>query len=164
VYARLVRKLVLALLAVSLVASGCFGGGRYAKYQDKRTAIRAIDALLATIPQYPAAHLTGRQDSPSSYHVPDGFIDAEPYSSDLRYDLSTSVSGAVIQRYFRRVMYARGWSCRFQHRAPGVPYGFVCVRRGSTVGAYIADHGHYELDVAATHRRPPIQTVTVPGD
>jgi len=157
-----VRKLVLALFAVLLVASGCFGGSRYATYQDKRAAIRAIDALLATIPQYLGARLTGRQDFPSSYHVPDGFIEAEPYSSDLYYDLSTSVSGATIQRYFRRVMRARGWSCQFQRRAPGVPYGFGCVRRGSTVSAYIADHGHYELDVAATHRRPPIQIV--PGD
>jgi hypothetical protein len=157
-----VRKLVLALLAVSLVASGCSGDGRYAKYQHKSAAIRAIDALLATIPQYPGTRLTGRQDFPTSYHVPDGFIDAEPYSSDLYYDLSASVSGATIQRYFRRVLHARGWSCQFRHRAPGVPYGFGCVRRGSTVSAYIADHGHYELDVAATHRRPPIQTV--PGD
>jgi hypothetical protein len=164
VYARLVGKLVLALLAVSLVASGCFGGGRYAKYQDKRAAIRAIGALLATIPQYPGARLIGRHDSATSYKVTDGFIDAEPYSSHFRYDLSTSVSGATIQRYFRRVMHARGWNCQFQHRTPGVPYGFECARRGSTVGAYIADHGLYELDVAATHRRPPIQTVTVPGD
>lgn len=158
------RTLVLVLLALSLVASGCFGGGtsRYAKYQDKKAAIRGIDMLLATIPQYSGARLTMRQDFPSSYHVPEGFIEAEPYSSALYYDLSKSVSGAAIQRYFRRTMHARGWSCRFRHRAQGVPYGFACVRRGSTVSAYIADHGHYELDVAATHKRPPIQTV--PGD
>lgn len=155
---------MVALLAVSLVASGCLGSGtsRYAKYQGRRAALRAIDALFATIPQYPGARLIGRHDFASSYHVPEGFIDAEPYSSHFRYDLPPSVSGATIERYFRRVMHARGWSCQFRHRAPGVPYGFVCVRRGSTVGAYIADHGLYELDVAATHRRPPIQTV--PGD
>jgi hypothetical protein len=154
---------VLALLAVSFVASGCSGGGsRYATYQDKRAAIRAIDTLLATIPQYPGTRLTRRQDFSTSYHVPEGFIEAEPYSSDLYYDLSTSVSGATIQLYFRRAMHARGWSCRFRHRAPGVPYGFGCVRRGSTVSAYIADRGHYELAVAATHRRPPI--TTIPGD
>jgi hypothetical protein len=148
-----VRKLVLALLAVSLFASGCAGDGRYAEYQHKSAAIRAIDALLATIPQYPGTRLTGRQDFPTSYHDSDGFIDAEPYSSDLSYDLSASVSGATNQRYLRRVLHARGWSCQFRRRAPTVPYGFGCVRRRSTVSAYIADHGRYEVAVDSGRRR-----------
>jgi hypothetical protein len=150
-----------------LVTSGCLGGGshRHARYEDEKAAIRQIDALLASFPQYPGAHLTTRMDNGTSYHVPDSgdeFIEAVPYGSDLYYDLSRSVSGSVIQRYFRGVMRARGWSCTFQRRSPGVPYGFSCSRRGASLGGYIADQGHYELMVQATHARPPIRTI--PGD
>jgi hypothetical protein len=150
-----------------LVTSGCLGGGshRYGRYQNEKGSIRQIDALLASFPQYPGAHLATRMDNGTSYHVPDPgneFIEAEPYDSDLYYDLSMSVPGSMIQRYFRRVMRARGWSCTFHRRSPGVPYGFSCSRRGASVGGYIADQGHYELMVQATHARPPIRTI--PGD
>jgi hypothetical protein len=170
VRAHLVCTLVSCVNSCSRCLRSCFwradASAAVATQSTRTRQLRSARStrLLVTIPQYPGARLIGRHDSATSYHVPDGFIDAEPYASDLRYDLSTSVSGAAIQRYFRRVMRARGWSCQFQHRTPGVPYGFECALRGSTVGAYIADHGLYELDVAATHRRPPIQTVTVPGD
>jgi hypothetical protein len=143
-----------------MLGSGCFGDNRYAKYQHQKAAIRKIDELIATIPQYPGARVAGRQDFPTNYKVGvDHYIDAEPYSSDLYYDLSTSVSGAMLERYFRRVMLARGWSCSFQRRSRGVPYGFGCRRGQAVVGAYIADHGHYELDVAADNPRPPIKIV-----
>jgi hypothetical protein len=88
-------KLAMGLLGFSLVASGCFdGASRYAQYQDKKAAIRKIDALVATIPQYPGARQTASQS----------------------------------------------------------PYGFGCTRQGAVVSAYIADHGHYELDVKRTTR------------
>jgi hypothetical protein len=148
------------LLAISVLGSGCFGANRYAKYQNRKAAIRKIDELIATIPHYPGARLAGRQDFSTNYKVGvDHYIDAEPYSSDLYYDLSKSISGATLERYFRRVMIARGWSCSFQRRSHGVPYGFGCRRAQAVVGAYIADHGHYELDVAADNPRPPIKIV-----
>jgi hypothetical protein len=157
-------KLAMGLLGFSLVASGCFdGASRYAQYQDKTAAIRKIDALVATIPQYPGARQTASQYFGTSYKISaSDYIEAEPYSSALYYDLASSVSGATLQRYFRRVMHDRRWSCRFRHRSRGVPYGFGCTRQGAVVSAYIADHGHYELDVKADHPRPPIKTV--PGD
>jgi hypothetical protein len=64
----------------------------------------------------------------------------------------------MVQRYFRRVMHDLRWSCRFRHRSRGIPYGFG-TRQGAVVSAFIADHGHYELDVKADHPRPPIETV-----
>jgi hypothetical protein len=152
-----------ALALTCLVAIACGDDNRYARYQDKKGAIEKIEALVATIPQYPGAHRVMSQWFGTSYKLSyDTYIEAEPYSSALYYDLSKSVSGATLQRYFRRVMQAGGWRCRFQHRSRGVPYGFGCARRGAVVGAYIADHGHYELDVATNQPRPPIKTV--PGD
>jgi hypothetical protein len=149
------------VLALPLLIAGCYGdSGRYARYQHKTAAISKIDALLATIPQYPGARLAGRQDFSTNYKVgADHYIDAEPYSSDLYYDLPQSVTGAKLQRYFRTVMGARGWTCHFQKRSRGVPYGFACTRRGDEVGAYIADHGRYELDVSVKTARPPIPIV-----
>lgn len=149
------------VLALPLLIAGCYGNsGRYARYQHKAAAIRKIDVLLATIPQYPGARLAGRQDFSTNYKVGvDHYIDAEPYSSDLYYDLPQPVPGAKLQRYFGKVMDARGWTCRFQKRTRGVPYGFACTRRGDEVGAYIADHGHYELDVSVKTARPAIRTV-----
>jgi hypothetical protein len=147
------------LVTICLLNVAC-GDGKYARYQDKKGAIQKIEALVATIPQYPGAHRTASQWFGTSYKISyDRYIDAEPYSSALYYDLSKSVTGAKLQRYFRRVMEARGWACRFQHRSKGVPYGFACGRRGAAVGAYIADHGHYELDVATNQPFPPIKTV-----
>jgi hypothetical protein len=149
------------VLALPLLLAGCYGdAGRYARYQHKGAAIRKIDALVATIPQYRGARLAMRQDFSTSYKLAyDSYIDAEPYSSALYYDLPPSVTGAELQRYFRAVMRARGWTCRFAHRSSGVPYGFACTRRGDEVGAHIADSGTYELDVAVKTARPPIPTV-----
>jgi hypothetical protein len=159
---RACTALVLALTCLLAAACGD-GDDRHARYQDKKRAIAKIEALVATIPQYPGAHRTTSQWFGTSYKpLYDRYIEAEPYSSALYYDLSKSVTGATLQRSFRRVMHARGWSCRFRHRSPGVPSGFGCVRRGAVVSAYIADQGHYELDVATKQPRPPIKTV--PGD
>jgi hypothetical protein len=159
---RVGMTLVLALTCLLAVACGD-SDNHYARYQDKKGAIEKIEALVATIPQYPGAHRTMSQWFGTSYKLSyDRYIQAEPYWSALYYDLSQAVTGATLQRYFRRVMHARGWSCRFHRRSPGVPYGFGCVRRGAVVGGYIADHGHYELDVSTNQPRPPIKTV--PGD
>jgi hypothetical protein len=156
---RVSTAIVLTLACVLAVACGS-SSSQYPRYQDKKGAIEKIEALVATIPQYPGAHRTTSQWSGTSYKLSyDRYIEAEPYSGDLYYDLSQSVTGAMLQRYFRRVMRARGWMCTFKLRSQGVPYGFACSRRGATVGAYIADHGHYELDVATNQERPPIKTV-----
>ena len=153
-------RVALALIPVCLLTGACGGSNRYARYQDRKGAIAGIEALVATIPQYPGAHRTGSQWFGSSYKLSaTSYIEAEPYSSALYYDLSTSVTGATLQRYFRRVMIARGWNCSFQHRSRGVPYGFACDRRGASVGAYFADRGHYEFDVSTAQPRPPIPTV-----
>jgi hypothetical protein len=157
-------RLAIGLLAPAVLASGWVGStSRYAKYQDRTAAIEEIEALVATIPQYLGARRTGSQYLGTSYKLsPTDYVEAEPYSSALYYDLATTVSGATLQRHFRDVMRARHWSCRVRHRSRGVPYGFGCTRRGAVVSAYVADHGHYELHVTAEHPRPPIKTV--PGD
>jgi hypothetical protein len=59
-------------------------------------------------------------------------------------------------------MTTRRFTCQFHRRTRNVPYGFACRRNHQVVNAYIADNGHYELDVWADDRRAPIPTV--PGD
>jgi len=160
--------LVVALLAIG--ASGCLGigdtgggTGAYARYRHREQALAQIDAMLATFPQYPGARLSSRQDTGRSYKIArQTYIEAEPYSSDLYYELPQAVTAPQIRRYFRRVLTARGWRCTFNIRTRNVPYRFDCARGSRAIHAYVADRGHYELIVFASDAVPPI--ATVPGD
>jgi hypothetical protein len=145
-----------------LLAAGCGGGtSRYAKYQDKKSAVRQIDAVIAGLPAYAGAHVSERQDSGRSYHVPsDDFIEAAPYMSVLYVDVAPAVAGSTLKRYFRKGLVARGWSCAPSPRMRS-PFVVHCVHGQASV-TYRIVNGHYELHVAADHRRPPIRTV--PGD
>jgi hypothetical protein len=155
----------LLLLLVAL-ASGCLGSSsRYARYQDRGAALKATDAMLATIPQFPNAQLVNRRDDATGYRVStDHEIEAKPYARVLKYDVPAGHSGGEVQRWFRAVLTARRWRCSFHRRVRGVPYGFACTKGGREIGAYIADDGHYELDASADTRPAPIATVTVVGD
>ncbi len=160
------RVPVLALLALATLASGCLGGSsRYARYQDRGRALDATDAMVAAIPQFPGAHLVGRSDDATTYRVStEREIEARPYGRVLDYTVPAGHSGGDVQRWFRAVLTSRRWSCRFQRRVRGVPYGFSCTQGAREIGASIADDGHYELDASADTRPAPITTVTVMGD
>jgi hypothetical protein len=160
------RVPALALLLLATLASGCLGSSsRYARYQDRGAARTAIDAMLATIPQFPDARLLQRSDDATTYRVgTTREIEARPYQWTLDYAVPAGRSGGEVQRWFRAVLTARRWSCTFHRRVRGVPYGFACTDGARALGAYIADDGHYELDASADTRPAPIATVTVMGD
>jgi hypothetical protein len=153
-------------LVLAVLASGCVGSSsRYARYQDRGAALKATDAMLAAIPQFPNAHLLQRRDDATTYRVRSGHeIEAKPYARVLDYDVPAGHSGGDVQRWFRAVLTARRWRCLFNRRVRGVPYGFSCTSGGREIGAYIADDGHYELDASADTRPAPIATVATPGD
>ncbi len=148
--------------ALLLLASGCGGGtSRYAAYQDKKAAVRKIDAVIAGLPAYTGAHVRLRQDWGRWYHVPsDDFIEAEPYTSILYVDVAKTASGAALRSYFRSGLEGRGWNCSYSRR-PRPPYVLHC-ERGKASVTFRLTNGHYELYVAADPARPPIPTV--PGD
>jgi hypothetical protein len=153
---------VLGSIAAAVLAGGCGGSTgavSYATFQHRDAAIAQIRFLVAAIPQYPGARESGSRYVGTSYHVTAGFIEAAPYSAFVSYELPQTVSGPMVMAHFRRVLAEQGWSCRFQRRSRGVPYGFSCRLRHAELGAYVADHGHYELDVTADDRRPPIRTI-----
>ena len=148
--------------ALLLLASGCGGGtSRYAAYQDKKAAVRKIDAVIAGLPAYTGAHVRLRQDWGRWYHVPsDDFIEAEPYTSILYVDVAKTASRAALRSYFRSGLEGRGWNCSYSRR-PRALYVLHC-ERGKASVTFRLTNGHYELYVAADPARPPIPTV--PGD
>ena len=158
-----VQRALLAGVLATVLATGCLGigdSGEYAQYQRREQAMEQIDALLATIVQYPGARLVDRHDAATNYKVgAQTYIDAEPYSSRIQFAVPTSVTGAQVQLYFRRTLGSR-WRCTFKKRVPNVPYGFSCRRGHQAVGAFISDRGGYELSVQASDVVPPIRTVS----
>jgi hypothetical protein len=153
---------IAAVVSLAVLAASCGGSSRYAKYQDKDASVRKIDALLATVPQYPEARLQMRQIFSGSYHVaPDDFISAEPYTGDFYYATPTVVAAPTIRSYFRRVMASHGWSCRFPKHSSGPRLSFGCIRGRGELAGSVADQG-YELRVGIGQKRPPIKTI--PGD
>jgi hypothetical protein len=153
----------IAVAAVVVVATGCLGIGgesEYAKYQHREEAGEQIDALVATIPQYPDARLADRHDSATTYHLAvDEAIEAEPYSSTLGYIVPADAGGAGVMLHFRRVLPARGWHCEFKPRVRGELRHISCRRGRATLDAVISDPGHYELTVQASDARPPIEVI-----
>jgi hypothetical protein len=150
---------------IGVLASGCGGSGRYARYQDRGAALEATDAMLASIPQFPHAVLVQRTDDATTYRVGTTHeIDARPYGRRLFYRAPAGHTGAEVQRWFREELGSGHWSCTFHRRVPGVPYGFACRKRRQSVSASIGDDGRYELDASADTRVAPIRTVTVLGD
>jgi hypothetical protein len=154
---------IAAVVLLAVLAASCGGGSsRYSKYQDKDASVRKIDALLATVPQYPGARRQMRQIFSGSYHVaPDDFISAEPYTGDFYYATPTVVAAPTIRRYFRRVMASHGWSCRFPKHSSGPRLRFGCTRGRGELAGFVADQG-YGLQVGIGQKRPPIKTI--PGD
>jgi hypothetical protein len=156
-----VQAAAIVVLALPVLIAGCGGSSRYAPFQDKKAAIRRIDAVIAGLPGYAGAHVAERQDIGASYHVPsDDFIEAEPYTSTLYVTVAKTVSGEGLRRYFRGGLITRGWSCSPSRRT-SEPYVVHCVRGSATV-TFRLSTGGYELHVVADHTRPPIRTV--PGD
>ena len=149
---------VLALTCLVVVACGD-GDGRYARYQDKKGAIAKVEALVATIPQYPGAHRTMSQFFGASYKLTDStYIEAEPYWSALYYDLSQSVTGATLQRYFRRVLHASRLELSFPpSRAGRAATASAASVAGRSSARTSRDHGHYELDVRLRAAAPSDQ-------
>lgn len=156
-----VRAATIVVLVLAVLVAGCGGSSRYAPFQDKKAAVRRIDAVIAELPAYAGAHVAERQDIGASYHVPsDDFIEAEPYTSTLYVTVAKTVSGVALRRYFRGGLIARGWGCSPSRRT-SAPYVVHCVRGRASV-TFRLSTGGYELHVAAEHTRPPIRTV--PGD
>ena len=136
------------------------GAGGYAHYQQRDEALEQIDTLLAGIPQYPGARLVDRHDSATRYRVSaEESIEAEPYASELHFELPGAVTGSQVQLHFRGVLAARRWRCTFRQRVAGVPYGFGCRRGPASLSGSIGDRGGYELELQASGERPPIRTV-----
>jgi hypothetical protein len=147
-------------LVLTALPGGC-GDSGYGRYQHRAEELRRIDALVASVGRYPGARLTRRQDSATDYRVTrERYVQAKPYGSALYYDVSAS-SGAV-ERWFRQAMARRRFQCRASDRGAKGAMWLWCRRRHQVVNVYVANQGHYELDVHADDRRAPIPTV--PGD
>ena len=75
---------VVIAVAVGVAATGCLGDGgpgKYARYQHQAESVAKIDALLSTIPVYPGARRTLREEHGTGYYVgQDELIEAEPYN------------------------------------------------------------------------------------
>jgi hypothetical protein len=152
----------IAVLA-GLATTGCLGDGgpgKYAEYQHRAGAVVEIDARLATIPAYPGAQRDLREEHASGYYVgQDELIEAEPYSVSVGYDVPAAATGTSAMRYFRRVLPARAWQCRFQERIRGFLRSFSCLRGHQTIGGSVQDDGDYSLGVQASNVVPPIEIV-----
>jgi hypothetical protein len=156
----------IALIVLIAIAGACGGGSsRFKRYQDQASALKAIDAMLAEIPQFPGARLLQGTVESTGYRVSTNHvIQAEPYERHLDYAVPAGRSGADVQRWFRKQLTTKGWICSFHRRVPGVPYGFSCAKRARAVAAFIDDDGQYQLDAEADSRPAPIKTVTSLGD
>jgi hypothetical protein len=149
-------------LVATAVAGGCLGGGSpYGRYQHRADELRRIDALVASIPRYPGAVLTWRQNSATDYKVTrERYVQAKPYGSMFYYDVAAG-SGAL-ERWFRHVLARRRFHCRVGERGAKGAVWLWCRRGPQVVNVFIGNQDHYELDVRADDRRAPIPTV--PGD
>jgi hypothetical protein len=165
-------RAALALTAlVAVVAVGCgdvprphSGAGKYpqyARYQDEAGARRQLEALLRTIPIYPAGRPIMGDLAGTDYFVGKDYetIEAEPYRLDGYVRVAGQLTGPRIMRFLRRVLPARGWRCEFTPRAHNVRRSYSCRRGQQWVGGGINDSGGYGLGLVASDVVPPIKQV-----
>jgi hypothetical protein len=125
------RRVGAVAALVAIFSTGCLGFGGEGDGGDRRRA--AIDAALASVPQYPGARLVDRHDRATE--------------GEFQYEVPVTVQGSQVQLHFRRLLATRRWRCTFNERAPGVPYGFTCRRGEWSLEGEIGDRGGYGLVV-----------------
>jgi hypothetical protein len=165
------RAALVLAATVAVVATGCgdvprphSGAGKYpqyVKYQDVAQARARLDALLATLPVYPGAHVVQRRFEGTRYYVGKDYesIDAEPYSLSVSWRVPAGATGTPIMSMFRRGLPARGWTCTFLARVRGELRRFSCARGPRRIRAAINDSGGYVLELVASTAVPPIKQV-----
>jgi hypothetical protein len=126
-----IARTACVVILVAFVATACGAGGDPNGERERRSA--AIETALASVQQYPGARLVDRHDGDTS--------------SELQYELPTSVGGSQVQLHFRRLLASRGWRCSFNEHSAGEPYGFWCRREGEQIDGTIGDRGGYTLVV-----------------